>query len=210
MQPFLWPSKFKRITTNVKFHLDGFFSAYTSEFKIESLFLHVHEMWVCPHWNISLKVSQIRLWSCRNTIKSKNRLWISVLHQPWRTKVVLKKLNMENVKEKMSTAWEVTKEQVKNVWRFKCWQDEYSWSVKYLGCSCRRFGEGDGLGREGASCRSVRRILQSSEGFGGERAHHHGEDQDEDLWDLGGHQGAGLKQLKLPATKLNVHELSNY
>ena len=41
MQPFLWPSKFKRITTNVKFHLDGFFSAYTSEFKIESLFLHV-------------------------------------------------------------------------------------------------------------------------------------------------------------------------
>ena len=117
---------------------------------------------------------------------------------------------MENVKEKMSTAWEVTKEQVKNIWRFKCRQDEYSWSVKYLGCSCRRVGEGDGLGREGASCRSVRRILQSSEGFGGERAHHHGEDQDEDLWDLGGHQGAGLKQLKLPATKLNVHELSNF
>ena len=26
---------------------------------------------------------------------------------------MLKKLNMENVKEKMSTAWEVTKEQVK-------------------------------------------------------------------------------------------------
>ena len=110
----------------------------------------------------------------------------------WRSGSVV---NMENVKEKMSTAWEVTKEQVKNIWRFKCWQDEYSWSVKYLGCSCRRVGEGDGLGREGASCRSVRRILQSSEGFGGERAHHHGEDQDEDLWDLGGHQGAGLKQI---------------